>query len=283
MSESQSELDLTVSISNKPLMPAKTSEQILVIKHGALGDFVLATGPFKAIRNHHSEAHIILLTTPPLGLTAQSTGWFDEVWIDERPKVWQFTSWLRVTRRLYKQGFERVYDLQNSDRTCTYFQLWPKPRPSWSGIARGSSMPHNSPHRDKMHTLKRQAEQLALAGIHSVPLPDVSWAKTEISQFGIKGPFALMVPGSSAHRPLKRWPTNQVIKLAQHIASHQITPVLIGTEAERNVLTQVAAAVPQAINLCNKTCFKELASLSRNAKFAIGNDTGPMHLSLIHI
>ena len=34
-------------------------ENILVIKHGALGDFVLSTGPFKAIREFHSNDSII--------------------------------------------------------------------------------------------------------------------------------------------------------------------------------------------------------------------------------
>ncbi|HAK62204.1 MAG TPA: ADP-heptose--LPS heptosyltransferase, partial [Alphaproteobacteria bacterium] len=40
-------------------------QRILVIKLGALGDFILAMGPFKAIRHHHAGAHITLLTTPP--------------------------------------------------------------------------------------------------------------------------------------------------------------------------------------------------------------------------
>ncbi len=37
-------------------MPGGERERILVIKHGALGDIVLATGPFKAIRAHHPDA-----------------------------------------------------------------------------------------------------------------------------------------------------------------------------------------------------------------------------------
>ena len=32
---------------------ASKKENILIIKHGALGDFILSFGPFKAIRNHH--------------------------------------------------------------------------------------------------------------------------------------------------------------------------------------------------------------------------------------
>ena len=38
-------------------------KNLLVIKHGALGDFILSLGPFKAIRNNHPKEHIALLTS----------------------------------------------------------------------------------------------------------------------------------------------------------------------------------------------------------------------------
>ena len=84
---------------------------ILVIKHGALGDFVLAMGPFAAIRRHHTDAAITLLTTAPFGELAEASGYFDAVWIDTRPKLTQPLDILKLARRLNNAGFERVYDL----------------------------------------------------------------------------------------------------------------------------------------------------------------------------
>ena len=55
-------------------------ERILVIKLGALGDFVLATGPFKALRQAHPGARIVLLTTAPYAEMARTAPFFDEVW-----------------------------------------------------------------------------------------------------------------------------------------------------------------------------------------------------------
>ena len=60
-------------------------QRILVIKLSALGDFVQATGPMKAIRTAHPGARITLLTTAPYVAMGQATGWFDEVWSDGRP------------------------------------------------------------------------------------------------------------------------------------------------------------------------------------------------------
>ena len=50
--------------------------RILVIRLGALGDFVQSFGPFSAIRAHHPEARITLLTTAPFAdLARRSHGW----------------------------------------------------------------------------------------------------------------------------------------------------------------------------------------------------------------
>lgn len=254
------------------------AQRILVIKHGALGDFVLATGPFKAIRRHHPEAHITLLTAPAFSPLGQACGWFNEVWSDTRPNPWRAAAWLSLVRRLRSGRFDRVYDLQNSDRTSTYFRLLGEGRPQWSGIAPGCSLPHRTAHRSELHTIARQAEQLAIAGIDTVPPSDLGWAKADVSRYKIETPFALLVPGGAAHRPAKRWPATNYVKLAQHLGLSRTTPVLLGAEAERQVLGDIAVAAPGAINLCGQTNFEEIASLARAANTAIGNDTGPMHV-----
>ena len=52
-----------------------------MIKLGALGDFIQACGPFRAIRDHHVGANITLLTTVPFVPLAEATGYFDIVWV----------------------------------------------------------------------------------------------------------------------------------------------------------------------------------------------------------
>ncbi len=119
---------------------------ILVIKLGALGDFVQALGPMAAIRRHHADARIVLITAPALAPLARASGYVDEIWLDARPPLWVASAWLALRRRLREERFARVYDLQTSDRSGWYFRLyWPGPRPEWSGIARGASHPHANP------------------------------------------------------------------------------------------------------------------------------------------
>lgn len=255
---------------------------VLVIKLGALGDFVLATGPFAAIRGHHPDAHMVLLTTGPYEELACAGGWFDEVWLDSRPQALDAAGWLALRRQLRGGRFARVYDLQTSDRSSSYFRLfWPGPWPEWSGIARGCSHPHANPDRDFMHTLERQAEQLRMAGITEVPPPDLSWADADIARFGLPEPFALLVPGGSAHRPAKRWPAASFRALAQRLAARGVTPVLIGTAAEADLTAEIATDLSAVRNLTGETSVSDLAVLARRAWAAVGNDTGPMHVAAV--
>jgi ADP-heptose:LPS heptosyltransferase len=260
-------------------MASPRESRILVIKLGALGDFVQALGPFAAIRNHHGQSHVTLLTTHPFVSLAEASGWFDAVWTDDRPRGLRPGPWLSLRRRLRDGNFTRVYDLQTSDRSSFYFRLlWPGPAPEWSGIARGCSHPHANPRRDFLHTIERQAEQLAMAGLEKVPAPDVSWVKGDIAPFGVPERFALLVPGGAPHRPAKRWPAERFAELGQVLSRTGITPVLLGTPKEEGILSRVREACPQALDLSGQTTLPDIALLARKAALAVGNDTGPMHL-----
>src|SRR5690242_14813543 len=173
--------------------------RILVIKLGALGDFVQAMGPSAAIRAHHPDAHIVLLTTTPFAELARAAPYFDEVWIDERPGFLDPVGLWRLRRRLRQGRFDLVYDLQTSDRSSFYHRLMGQP--TWSGIARGASLPHANPARDTMHTLDRHAEQLRAAGIARVPAPALPGAARVIANFALPGRLLLMAPGGSRTGP----------------------------------------------------------------------------------
>jgi ADP-heptose:LPS heptosyltransferase len=257
------------------------SERILVIKLGALGDFVLATGPMAAIRRHHPGARITLLTTRALAALAEASPHVDEVWYDERPRWSSPRAVLALRRRLREARFKRVYDLQTSDRSSFYFQLLlPGPRPEWSGNARGASHPQRDPAREGLHTIERQRDQLRLAGIDGVPLPDVSWAARPVEHLEVTAPYVLLIPGGSAHRPEKRWPIERYAGLARGFVARGVTPVVIGGEQEKGLGEAIAAAASGTRDLSGRTAFGELVGLARAARRTIGNDTGPMHLAV---
>ena len=246
--------------------------RILVIRLGALGDFVLSFPAFAAIRAHHADAAITLLTTAPFVDLARRAPWFDRVEIDARPQWWNPVGVLRLARQL--RGHDFIYDLQTSVRSSRYF--WLAGRPPWSGIARGSTHPHTNPLRDLMHTRERQREQLEAAGITDFPVPDLSWLPAGPD---LLPPYALLVPGAAPHRADKRWPVERYGALATILAARGLHPVVIGGETDAPLATTIRAACPEAIDMTGRTDIADIFGIASRATFAVGNDTGPMHLA----
>jgi len=252
---------------------------ILVIKHGALGDFILATPAMKAIRGHHKSDHITLLTTKPYADMARKTGYFNEVMVDSRPKLWQPLEIWNLAKKLRVGNFTRVYDLQTSGRSSRYFWLFPMgKKPEWVGIVKSGSHYQANPERTKMHTIERQRDQLKTAGIEVTGLPDISWMTADTSRFALPEKYAIIVAGCSAHRPQKRWTARGITEFCKFLGEYGITTVFIGTKAEESLVNEIAAQVPGSLNLVGKTTIEDIAELGRKALLAAGGDTGPIHL-----
>jgi ADP-heptose:LPS heptosyltransferase len=163
-----------------------------------------------------------------------------------------------------------------------------RPKPQWSGIARGASHPHRNRERDHMHALEAKADQLKDAGIWpdvntspgGAPPPDLSWAAQRpgladvAQQFCLEKPYALLVPGGSAHRPGKRWPVENYAALAEALRERGLDVGVIGGPQE----TPLAEQIPAGRDLTAQTSFLEIAALGAQAALVVGNDTGPTHI-----
>ena len=253
-------------------------KNILIIKHGALGDFILSFGPFKAISNYHLNDHLVLLTTGRFKEFAQESNYFDEIIIDDRPSLWNVKKILKLAIFLRKKNFSRVYDLQTSQRSSFYYNFFRlKNYVEWSGTAFGCSHPDRNFDRNKIHTIERHKIQLAEIGIKNIKLSDLSWVKST-NNFEINKPYVLFSPGASSHRSKKKWPEKNYVELAKKFIRKKITPILLGNFEDIKIGNFISLNTNGCINLVNKTTIQDLCCLARDAQLAIGNDTGPMHV-----
>jgi ADP-heptose:LPS heptosyltransferase len=278
-------IDLDALAARRPRIIARSRSparrRILVIKLSALGDFVQALGPAAAIRRHHDADQITLLTTHAFAALARQSGFFDRIVIDSRPNLFQVAGWIALRRALRSGGFDRVYDLQTSDRSNLYSWLFlPAPSPEWSGIAWRCSHPHANLGRHPQHTIDKQAEQLLMAGIHPTPLPCCPASPRPLPAGLKQGDFFILIPGSSARHPAKRWPATRYGELAQRLfEATGILPAIIGRTGEEVLATEIRAACPAAVDLVGRTELTSLVDLADAAAFAIGNDTGATHIA----
>jgi ADP-heptose:LPS heptosyltransferase len=274
------DLDRVARLRTSQKVVPRPSREILIIKLGALGDFIQALGPMPDIRRHHSGDRITLLTTPRYAQLAAQTRLFDDILIDRRPKALDFQGWLALCRTLRRGRFDRIYDLQTSDRSGIYAWLLRLGRmPEWSGIVRQCSHPHANPQRDRQHTMDRQAEQLLMAGIYPVSL--VPWLPAAGSlPTALAGKrFVVLIPGSSPRHLAKRWPASRYGELAIKLNHAGYLPVLAGVHGEADLGCLICDICPDALDLVGRTDVAGLAALVRSAALTVGNDTGATHVA----
>ncbi|MEI6557504.1 MAG: glycosyltransferase family 9 protein [Rhodospirillaceae bacterium] len=256
-----------------------TSRSILVIKLGALGDLVQSLDAFFSIRRHHPDRRLILLTTPPFAAFGAAMPWFDAVWLDRRPRVWQLGAWASLIGRLRAEPLERVYDLQSNQRTGLYFRLLAGRRPEWSGEVRGCSHPRPPFLSMTGHNHDRLLAHVRSAGVLEAGPAPLDWLDAEISRFTLPARFVLLIPGCSPTRPGKRWPAACYGELALRLERRGIASVAIGTGADRPQIEAIRAVAPGVIDLSGQTSLPEVGAIARAALGAVGNDTGPIFIA----
>jgi ADP-heptose:LPS heptosyltransferase len=261
-------------------LPRSGRRRILIIKLGALGDFIQALGPIPEIRRHHTDDHLSLLTTGRYAQIARHTGLFDRIMVDRRPRSFDLRGWLELRHLLRDGDFDRVYDFQTSDRSNIYsWLLRPGRHTEWSGTAWRCSHPHANLERDRLHTMDRQAEQLLMAGVYPVSLVPQLPAVGTLPAALAGRRFVLLIPGSSPGRPEKRWPAERFGEAARRLLDAGYLPVIVGVAGEDALGGTIRAFCPEAINLVGRTDVAGLAALARAAELTIGNDTGATHVA----
>lgn len=259
----------------------KDAKNILVIKHGAFGDIIQSDGAFQDIRENHPGATITMLTTAPYRSIMERCPWVDQVFIDDRAPRWSLPAMWRLRKMLRRGRFDMVYDLQNSPRTTFYYRWFLRGTP-WSGTAHGCSHPHLTPKPKTIRSLERFAGQLRDAGLqikHTLH-PDASWIAGNVgkllSNSGIKKPYIVLIPGSSARHPKKRWPHYGA--LASQLLADGLSVVTVPGPDEIELCRRLPGTVLMGAHGTVLGWF-DLAGILKNATFVVGNDTGPTHLA----
>ena len=259
------------------LKPA--ARNILIIKHGAFGDVMQSEGALRDIRENYPDARLTVLTTPPYAKIFRRCPVIDEVRIDPRDPRWRLDRMWRLRTDLRSAQFDFVIDLQNSARTAFYYRWFLRDLP-WSGTAPGCSHPHRADNPKAIHSLQRLAGQLTDAGLivrHTLS-PDLRWMANDVSHLlaeaSVSGSYIVLIPGSSARHPQKRWP--YYLQLAQALWAEGETIVTAPGPDEMALCRSLPAIMLTGGRFLD---WFDLAGVLAGAKYVVGNDTGPTHLA----
>ncbi len=248
-----------------------SAEKILIIKLGAFGDVVQADGALRDIRAYHADAEIVLLTTPPFKKLMQRCPHVDRVLTAPRAPFWKLGEWLKLARMFRDEGFTRVYDLQKQDRTRLYRKLFFR-NVIWSGEQIQPRPP------SALAGFVTQLENAGIPATHCLT-PDVSWMADDMSAFlkqeGVRKPYIVLIPGCSARHPEKRWPYYAELATALIECGYDVVTAPGPDEID------LAKSIPGHTLLGTNGFLNwfELAGVLKDARFVVGNDTGPSHVA----
>mgnify|MGYP001426556970 CR=1 FL=1 len=258
---------------------------ILIIKHGSLGDIAQASGAIQDISENHKNSQIYLLTTNPYFELFKKNPFINEVILDKRLSRFNLIYLFSLMRKLKKLNFIKVYDLQNSSRTKFYKTiLFPNSNlEKWSSSETTLPKGINKDEFDKKSVLERFDHQLKTSGLttKNTMKPDFNWSCSKINQIKEKynlKKYILLFPFCSPHLTSKKWPYyNELINLIKKKFKDEYKILVAPGPQEIDEAMSINAT--SVLNDKKVLDISQLSSLIKDSNFIIANDTGPAHMA----
>jgi len=254
---------------------------ILIIKHGSLGDIVQISGVLRDIREAHNDKKIFILTTLPYVDVLSRCPYLDGVLLDKRLPRWNIYYLLKLKKMLVKYNFSHVYDLQNSSRT-SFYRKYLLRSSNWSSTETTLKKGEKKKDFDNESVLERFKIQLDNSNIktnYSLK-PDFTWASVNVDKivnkyFGKK--FILFFPFCSPQLSHKKWPHfNELVRIikSKHLNLEvAVAPASDEIEESKKIESISIMNNDEPLNII------ELAGLILKASYVVANDTGPAHMA----
>ena len=254
---------------------------ILIIKHGSLGDIVQISGALQDIRDTHADKKIFILTTIPYVDLLSRCPYLDGVLVDKRLPRWNIYYLLKLRKMLDKFNFSHAYDLQNSSRT-SFYRKYLLNISNWSSTETILEKGQKKKDFDQESVLERFSTQLTKSNVKTkhVLKPNFTWARVNVDKivnkyFGKK--FVLLFPFCSPLLSHKKWPYfNELINLIK--SRHTNIEIVVAPgpkeiEEAKKINAVIITNNDEPLNI------PELAGLISKSSYVIANDTGPAHMS----
>ena len=255
---------------------------ILIIKHGSLGDLIQANGAIKDIKNFYKNRKVFLLTAEAYSIFMSECPFLDGVIIDKRLPRWNLFYLKKLKDKLLRYDISKVFDLQNSSRTKFYRKFIIK-NAEWSSTETSLEPGQNKNDFDQDPVLDRMEIQLKKSGVDTefTKNIDLDWAKTDVSRLlkqYANNEFILIFPFCSVKHQKKKWPYFKELISELKKSYKNRYPILLAPGPQE--IEEATTLNGKVVLDDNKPVnIKTLVSLINKAKFIIANDTGPAHIA----
>lgn len=280
------------------------ARRVLLIRLDNLGDVILMTPAFHAVRTALPNAHLTLLASPIGKQVAELDPDLDDVityeapWMDPWQRLPQDTEReQKMIATLRERQFDGAIIFTSFHQSalpaaylCYLAGIPLRVAASIDGPGSLLTTRHKHPER-MMHEVERALDLVAAIGMKTskqdlvLKVPDLAraTAKRRLSKQEIYGPLVVVHPGCSM--PARTYPWKMYADVINLLIEQLNACVLVtGAEDERPLVTRVLERVKpehraSTLALAGVLPFPELCALIQMADLTITNNTGPMHIA----
>ena len=252
--------------------------RLLILRGGAIGDFILTLPAIQALRDQWPEAYIEVLGYPHIANLALAGGLVDHVGSLDRAEMARFfaarPSFSEEQAR-YVESFDLIISYLHDPHGVLRSNL----------LAAGArQVIYGSPLVTAGHAIEQLMKPLETLAIYGEsPCPRLTLKETDrargagwLMKWGLGGKVVAIHPGSGS--PRKNWPAERFALLAEQLKSSGAAVVFVLGEADRAVATELRARRPDVPALADQSLVEVASVLAACAGF-VGNDSGITHLA----
>uniref|UniRef100_B8HSR7 lipopolysaccharide heptosyltransferase II n=1 Tax=Cyanothece sp. (strain PCC 7425 / ATCC 29141) TaxID=395961 RepID=B8HSR7_CYAP4 len=279
------------------------AEHLLCIRLDSLGDVLMTTPAFRALKAAHPDRQLTLLTSPQSAAVAPLIPEIDRVMTYAAP-------WMKATPPRADAGHDRAFiqqlGQQQFDGAIIFTVFSQNPLPAaWlcylADIPRRLAHCHENPYQlltdwipdpepaqGIRHEVQRQLDLVAQIGCFTkdqrlslhIPQRDRQTVIQHLATLGVEltRPWLLIHPGATA--PSRRYAPNRFAAVADRLFLEGYQILLTGTQPEQPLIEQIQQQMAgPSFSLLDRLNLAELAALIALSPLLITNNTGPAHLA----
>ena len=258
-------------------MAAKRGK-ILVVRGGAIGDFILTLPPIAALRSTFPETHLEVLGYPRVAELAQAGGLIDGFRSIEAGPLSRFFArnakldpgWME-----YFESFNLIISYLYDPDEIFRINVG---RATKAQFIQAQHRPNENEDVHATAVFLKPLEKLAIFDADPLPRIELQGGALGHESLGV-GPWLAVHPGSGSER--KNWPQDRWVALLHWVLRETDQKLLlVGGEAEEDRLTNIAANLDRnRVRLAERKPLVELAKLLSQCNSFLGHDSGITHLA----
>ncbi|MCF7907751.1 MAG: lipopolysaccharide heptosyltransferase II [Candidatus Omnitrophica bacterium] len=266
-------------------------ERILIVTVNWLGDALMTTPVFKAIKDQFPSSYLGVMVPERVRGVFDDNPFIDEVIVfDEKNNQKGLIAKLRFIKFLKEKKFDTAFLIHRSATKAIIcwlsgisLRIGYKRLKNLFFLTKTVSVPQGFLHRQDYYLNLFESQDIVInEKIPTFFIDRKTQQQVDVSLQVLKQKHSLIVGiNPSANWKLKRWPAKNFSRLADFlIKKHRAAIIFIGAKDQRSIVDEVIKNMEfKAYDFCGKTSLKELGALIKNSELFISNDSGPAHLA----